>query len=451
MISDNFYGDKIIKIEKKINQIKEKDKREVELKDFYKRNKEHPIINYNMSVFFLSKANYSKGFDCIQNYETVRDLWSKKNSINFSLKEFIPIQQVIGSLGNYFPLFYYLIYKKNIDKSDEKPTLLIKNGEKITNPFLYNFFKPYLNIIESTSKFYKFRYFNQIFKVPLEIVLPFKKKHYPWPIAINFINQSMNKIKNSDFKFFKLSENDLKKGRLILNKIGIPENAWYVTLHIRQGLQSQGHDHRNSNPLTYLKAIKEITSRGGYVFRMGDKSMTQLPQIKGLIDYPFSEYKSEFMDVFLGATCKFCVGTSSGYYSIPIYFGKPVVLVNFLNVMEYYSLKSNDIFLPKNLLDKITKKPISIKRIFNSPIGYYGTDEEYKKNNIEILDNNDEEIKCAVLEMLDNLDGNKINQEFLNKNKKVREELDSINNKNYEFPLRAMAHLPLNFLNKYYS
>ena len=34
MISDNFYGDKIIKIEKKINQIKEKDKREVELQDF---------------------------------------------------------------------------------------------------------------------------------------------------------------------------------------------------------------------------------------------------------------------------------------------------------------------------------------------------------------------------------------------------------------------------------
>ena len=28
-----------------------------------------------------------------------------KISINFPLKEFIPIQQVIGSLGNYFPLF----------------------------------------------------------------------------------------------------------------------------------------------------------------------------------------------------------------------------------------------------------------------------------------------------------------------------------------------------------
>ena len=70
-------------------------------------------------------------------------------------------------------------------------------------------------------------------------------------------------------------------------------------------------------------------------------------------------------------------------------------------------------------------------------------------HHIEILDNSEEEITCAVLEMLDILDGKKINEEFLNKNKKIKKELDSINNQGYEFPLKAMAYLPLNFLNKY--
>ena len=41
--------------------------------------------------------------------------------------------------------------------------------------------------------------------------------------------------------------------------------------------------------------------------------MTPLPNINGLIDYPFSNLKSEFMDIFLAATSKFVVGTASGF------------------------------------------------------------------------------------------------------------------------------------------
>ena len=64
-----------------------------------------------------------------------------------------------------------------------------------------------------------------------------------------------------------------------------------------------------------MKLIKEVISRGGAVFRVGDKSMTPLPKTKGLIDYPFSNLKSDFMDIFLAATSKFVVGTASGYWT----------------------------------------------------------------------------------------------------------------------------------------
>ena len=49
--------------------------------------------------------------------------------------------------------------------------------------------------------------------------------------------------------------------------------------------------------------------------------MTKLPKIHGLIDYPFTNLKSEIMDVFFASQCKFCLGTSSGYYSLPIFLG----------------------------------------------------------------------------------------------------------------------------------
>ena len=79
---------------------------------------------------------------------------------------------------------------------------------------------------------------------------------------------------------------------------------------------------RNANPLNYVKSIKAVTEAGGWVFRMGNPegNSTKLPPMPNVIDYAHSSIRSEFMDVFLGATCKFCIGTSSGYFRIPRYF-----------------------------------------------------------------------------------------------------------------------------------
>ena len=261
----------------------------------------------------------------------------------------------------------------------------------------------------------------------------------------------MKKINNPKFKHFKIREKDNEKGKNILKKMGLPSDAWYVTLHIRQGKKGISHNFRDSEPTTYIKSIKEIISNGGYVIRVGDKSMSPLPKIDGLIDYPFTEFKSEFMDVFLGATCKFCLGTSSGYYSIPIFFGKPVLLVNFLNSLEYYSLNQGNMFLPKYLINKKNKLQISIKSLFQFPINCYGSDEIFHKNDIEIIDNTEDEICSSVKEMLNILDNKKQNYEFINNNKKFKKDLDFISHKDYDYPLVAMADLPSVFLKKYYN
>ena len=451
LILDDLFGDKILKQELKIYKIKEKEKRQKKLNNFYTKYQKHPIINFNMSNYYLAEEDYKRGFGCIKDHDSIKNNWIKENPVDFHISEFIPIQQVIGSLGNYFPLFYYLIYKNNFEQESEKPTLLIKDSEKINNTALYNYFKPYLSIIENTPKFFKFKYLNNLLKIPLEIALPFKKKYYPWPISINFINQLMKKMSSPKFSYFEISEKDNEQGKNILKKMGIPNDAWYVTLHIKQGKKGIGHNFRNSDPKTYIKSIKEITSRGGYVIRVGDKSMSPLPKIDGLIDYPFTEYKSEFIDVFLGATCKFCLGTSSGYYSIPIFFNKPVLLVNFLNPLEYYSLKQGNMFLPKYLINKKSKSQISIKALFQSPISYYGLDEIFYKNNIEIIDNTEDEINSSTNEMFKILNGEKQDDEYINNNKKFKADLNLITSKDYEYPLVAMADLPSSFFRKYYK
>jgi len=267
-------------------------------------------------------------------------------------------------------------------------------------------------------------------------------------VAVNFILQLIKDkgIEKKGFNFFKLSKADNEKGKELLKKMNIPENAWYVTLHIRQG---KGNEYTNSNPATYFKAIKEIIKRGGYVIRVGDKSMTPINNIKGLIDYPFGGAKSQFMDIFLAATSRFCLGTSSGYWAVANIFDVPALLVNYLPALDYYSLSEKYLFLPKNLINKKTSKPIKLNEYFKFPIGYYVTNEQYEKNNIEIINNTEEEIHQATVEMLDILD-KKINEEFREKNKKFKNTLDLENKNHFNHPLKAMANISSTLLNQYY-
>ena len=63
--------------------------------------------------------------------------------------------------------------------------------------------------------------------------------------------------------------------------------------------------YRNADPETYYKAFKYITESGGFVIRVGNSNMKKLIKMKNVIDYAHSDLKSDFMDVYLGATSNF--------------------------------------------------------------------------------------------------------------------------------------------------
>jgi len=449
-IYEKINGDKVLNNLKNIDKIKSIKKRSIELERLTKEHYSHPLIYLNQAFNNTNSntnSDLESGFNQVKNYDEVRNNWIKKNNLEFINGEFIPEQQILGSFGNHWSLFYYLMYKLNFEKAP-RPNLLIRGNAKITNPALYNNFKNHLNIISDTSLYFRLGYVAQIFKTPMEFVLPFKNNYYPFPVAINFLLQLMKDkvVENKEFNYLKLSAADSQKGKEILKKMNIPEDAWYVTLHIREG---KGNEFTNSNPTTYFKAIKEIVKRGGYVIRVGDKNMTPIKNIKGLIDYPFGGLKNSFMDIFLAATNRFCLGTSSGYWAVANMFDVPVLLVNYLAGLDYYSLKEKNLFLPKNLINKTTNKPIKLNEYFKLPIGFYVNNNQYEKNNIEIINNTEEEIHQATVEMLDILD-KKINEEFKTKNKKFKDMIDLENKNHFSHPLKAMANISSTLLNQYY-
>ena len=445
LMNERINGDHVAYKVKNLNQISSIKERIIKTNKLFEKYSDHPMTFYAQTQI-NTWNDPIKAFDLLNKYNQVRNTWLKKKSLFGIFKTgFIPVETVIGSFGNIWPLFHYIKYIKNFDGSDEKPNLLLRDNDKPTNGTLFSFFKPYLNVIKSTSFNYKLNYISELFRIPIGVGLPFKDSYYPWPFAINLMQQKMQNSEKLNFNYFKLSDEDNKKGNEILKKIGLPDNAWYVTLHVRQG---KAELVRNSDPLNTLKAVKEIISRGGYVFRVGDKSMTKLPKIEGLIDYPFSEHKSEFMDIFLAATCRFCIGTSSGYFPVPTFFGKPILLINFLPTLVYFALDEKCLFLPKHLSYRKENKLIPIEDIFKLPLGWLIDDEQYKKSGIEITDNDEDEIWQATVEMFDKLEGKKLSKEFTEKNQIFKNNLDKKYLERYKLPLKAMSDISSAYLNK---
>ena len=283
---------------------------------------------------------------------------------------------------------------------------MLGNG-KPRNQALFQKFLKYINVIYDKDLINKFKSLEEVLTLPLGLCLPLHNSCPYLDIASN-ITQNENQLLEKPLNLFSLNEEDESKGKKILENIGVTKDSWFVTLHVREpGFRGESLKNtdfwRNSNINNYINTIKYITNSGGWVFRMGDKSMSKLPEMKNVIDYAHHEIKSEFMDVYLGAKCKFCIGSPSGYYHIPMIFSKPILFPNSPQFIEYFGLRNNDMYLPKKLYYSDSKKIISISEFSNSPISILTSNNNFNNSNIFVQENSSDEIKEATIEMLKSL------------------------------------------------
>jgi putative glycosyltransferase (TIGR04372 family) len=207
------------------------------------------------------------------------------------------------------------------------------------------------------------------------------------------------------------------------HKIGVPENSWFVCLHVRGSGFYNDKDRRgrrNSNIENYIPAIKDITLRGGWVVRLGDNSMTPLPSMDNVIDYPFTKYKSDFMDLCLIKNCMFFIASHSGPLDLAKCFGKNILITN----MFQWSLdpaRIRDRGILKHVYSKKDQRYLSIRELLTREWGVKSLDPSYgviDEDNYTVSDNSKEEISRAVLEYMDFLSNNDLSltskqQEFI--------------------------------------
>ncbi|MCG8511756.1 MAG: TIGR04372 family glycosyltransferase, partial [Rhodospirillales bacterium] len=108
------------------------------------------------------------------------------------------------------------------------------------------------------------------------------------------------------------------RGRSELRKLGLPESAWFVCLHVREaGFYAERtpwnrNRLRNADIMTYLPAIEAITAEGGWIVRIGDHTMAPMPDLPNVVDLATRHPHDDWLDIFCIADCRFLLATTSG-------------------------------------------------------------------------------------------------------------------------------------------
>ena len=198
-------------------------------------------------------------------------------------------------------------------------------------------------------------------------------------------------------------------GQQGLSALGIEVDTPYIGFHSRDSawlqqlapdLDFSYHNHRDSDIATYIPAVTELANKGYYAIRMGSVVENKLncsnPRI---IDYATNGFRTDFLDIYLGAHCKFFIGSAAGITELPKVFRKPILSVNQIPLEYTHSWSPNDIFIPKKLWLRSERRLLTFREILERGLGANLDGKIYEENGIDIIDNSAEEIIDAVLEM----------------------------------------------------
>jgi len=301
----------------------------------------------------------------------------------------------------------YVVKLAALEGRDPKYTILYFPADmSVANRFLVEQWAPHVRMVTTAQE------------------LPFPEKSLEYH-ALNFFAPDVGKNKTlylwelaaqthrlwhaQDRKpLLRLAPDVVARGRDALASVGVPRNAWFVSLHVRSpGYHSHHRDLHyvlNSDIADYWPAIREITNRGGWVIRMGDPSMPALPELPNVFDYCRSEIRCDWLDVFLSASCRFFIGTPSGVCYAPQAYGVPCVLANWWPPTQR-PWHPGDIFVPKRHRRIGTGQFLSLEESLREPFGYCNSLDHLRKiHGVTVQDCAPDDIRGAVIEMMDRID-----------------------------------------------
>ena len=198
----------------------------------------------------------------------------------------------------------------------------------------------------------------------------------------------------------------LEQAQLELFELGLPKDSWFVGLHIRKDASAK--DRRNQPEESFFESIREITSRGGWVVRIGDETMPEIERNPMVIDLTRCPGARTDLHLYVQSKARFFLGTQSGPCLVPPVFGVPIIQTNCTSIgRSMLSSSLHSIHVPKHVENKDGRR-LAFSEVLESPEGFGELSSAQLRDlsGLSLRPNTSEEILEAVREMFDRLEGN---------------------------------------------
>jgi len=208
---------------------------------------------------------------------------------------------------------------------------------------------------------------------------------------------------------------EVQHGNTLLQKLGIPLNTPFICFHNRdaaflddakKGKDWSYHDFRDSRIESYLSTAEKMIQLRYTMVRLGAVTKEKIKNTSPkLIDYANSSMRSDFLDIYLSARCKFILCSDTGMSFPAEVFKRPLVYVNWAMPLRLPVYALNGLIIFKKFFLKSENRYMTFQEMINVDFGGADTIEIFSNLGVEIIDNTSEEILAVTIEMDERLNG----------------------------------------------
>ena len=206
---------------------------------------------------------------------------------------------------------------------------------------------------------------------------------------------------------------EIERGRAALPGLGINPEKPYACLVVRDGgyyaslgeNESDGYSFMNFDVSTFEQAALSLVQRGYQVVRMGAGSAAAFGAGQPLvIDYANSDLRSEFLDIYIAATCSFAVSTQTGPDAVCLAFRRPVCYIDVTRFSQFFFGTKLAWWNPAELWQGDSR--LTLRDILRGPIFWIKDPNDFIHQGIRQVRSSAERIDHLVMSFVDAFENN---------------------------------------------
>lgn len=186
------------------------------------------------------------------------------------------------------------------------------------------------------------------------------------------------------------SDEERRSGRAGLEQLGLDSNQPFVCLIVRDGghykslgeIESPSMEMFNFDIDDFEMTAAALVARGYQVVRMGAGAEKPLSkQIIGVFDYSLSNHRSEFLDIYLAASCKFALSTQTGPDAVCLAFRRPVCYIDVTRFSQFFFGTNIAYWSPAKI--SLDGRPLRLREIVSGDLPWLKSPDDFRRAGLE--------------------------------------------------------------------